>query len=147
MPVPAAFWGISHMKFVYFIGFILVLLPVLVLGHDLYLALYIDGEIDISQPVKFSDLGWLWVTYGPETYDWAKSAMANEDWDAYMSPVLRQNALLATGIPAAIFLAAFGFFKLLGLRKLIGGKAKNKSKSGYTFGEEKSKGAYQYKRK
>lgn len=55
------------MRGITFILFLL-LLPVMgALGHDAYLS-YKDQ--DFSKPMMFSDFGYLWSNYEPETFRW-----------------------------------------------------------------------------
>lgn len=137
------------MRGVILLCFFLALPPLAVLGHDLYMAY--GEEIDLTQPFKQSDLGWLWVTYQPETYNWARGQASPETWEEYVSPVLRQKALTVTAAPALAVYPLLVVLRIIGLWPFSGSgllARGRKVKSDFVLpGDDKKQGPYKYKRK
>jgi len=123
---------------------ILFLLPFFgALGHDLYIAY---GEQDFSEAPKFSDLGFLWVTYHVDSFKWAREAIDPENWSRYMTPLLELPSIIAAGIiPAIIILVMCG----MKLKAKIMDRAVTAPGRGFAFksGLEKKGGKFNYKRK
>lgn len=137
--------------------FLLTLLPLGVLAHDLYLA-YQEAEqahLEFGEkPVNFTDVGFLWVQYSPDTYDWARRTATPETWKNIVDPLLQKTALFAAAIPAAILISILIVFRLTKdtpfiIRLRTSGRQKQgKAKGGIAFqGIQKSKKKISYKRK
>jgi hypothetical protein len=137
------------MRFLILLFFILCLLPVGALAHDLYLA-YQDAQQSNVQfgdkPLRFSDIGWLWIQYSPDTYDWARRGVNPETWRRLIDPVLGQTALIATLVPPALIGALIVVLKLL-KNTALGHRMGNAGKGGISLHGDKSKGRVSYKRK
>lgn len=94
---------------------VLVALPPLAaLGHDLYIAFFKDGVLDLNNPFQPSDIGWLWQTYDPASYDWAFQNIDPATWSGVVDPLLHMTAMVAAAVPAI-----FVYMVLIGL-KIVG---------------------------
>lgn len=82
------------------------------LGHDVHYT-YKDGAYD--QPVKFTELGWLWSTYAPESLDSARTAIEPATWTDTIVPVLKTRSVIATAVPFLGVLGLIMVLKTLGL--------------------------------
>jgi hypothetical protein len=124
--------------------FLLALLPLGVLGHDIYLAYY-GPDMKPDHAIQLSDVGWLLKTYAPDAHQWLVDNTDKDMWDKYVGPLLEQTALFVALPP--FLLAAFIALaiKLFNWRPAGGGKFKGKN-SGIAFGEEKGAKA-KYKRR
>ncbi len=122
------------MRAILLLCFLLALPPLAAIGHDLYMAY---GVEDAEGVFEFSDLGWIWVNYGAETYNWAQQNLDNVMWGAFIDPVLRQTALIVTLVPALILYTVLGLFKVLGIWPFSG--------AGIRFGRKKTDGKFQFK--
>ena len=136
----------------YYLLCFLVAIPALaVLGHDVYLA-YSSEEMDFAEKFYLSDLGWLWVTYGPDTYNWAIANIDESLWKGFVDPLLQQSAFYVAAAPAVSVYFILVLMKLFGLGqfesgggKLFSGKG---SKSDFSFREDApAKKSTRYKRK
>lgn len=103
--------------FFFFLCFLFTLLAAAGIGHDIWHAANepkgLEG-IDFSQPLPFSDLGWVWKTYSIESYNWAHGNVDKTAWDTYIDPILKQKTALVTAVPAAIMYALMFILKLFG---------------------------------
>ncbi len=143
------------MRMLVLLCFLLALLPLAALSHDLYLA-YQEAEkahIEFGdKPISFSDIGFIWVQYSPDTYDWARRNMAPQTWKNMVDPVLQQTALIVTAIPGSVLAVILVIFRLLKdvpfmVRLRTSGRQK-KVKGGIAIqGIQKSKKKMTYKRK
>lgn len=113
------------------------------LGHDLYNT-YKDGNYD--QPVKFTEFGWLWVTYIPDTLDALRSTIRPEVWKEWIVPVLKTKSVIVTGAPLATFLAIILLVRGCSLLKTGGRTARNQALRD-PFAPQKSGRGFKYKRK
>ncbi len=141
------------MRGVGFLCFLLLIPAMAILGHDVYLA-YTKIEQDASQPFHLSDVGWLWVTYSPASYDWLHDSVDPEIWTAVFSPLMRATALLVAVIPAVAVYVTSLILKLMDpgtisiATRIFTGKGAKLKKGGYAFkGLDKEKGRVKYKRK
>lgn len=135
------------MRGVHLFCFLLILPALAVLGHDIYLAFFSEDTPD-GQPFQLSDLGWLWVQYGPETYDWAKMALDEETWTNIVEPLLTQTSIVAAIVPAAIIYALLVLCKIIGIWPFRGEGLNLLGKAGRDSGSvKKAKGPMKYKRK
>jgi len=135
---------------------ILLALPVLaVLGHDVYYAINkseigLDNTFQQAQD-RFSALGWLWVKYAPQFYDLVRTSVDQDIWIKYVTPVLRQKAILVTAVPALTVYALLGVLKFFGLYPFAGNGIINiarRKKSSYAVDPLSPKGkAMKYRRK
>ena len=119
------------------------LLPFLgALGHDIYLSF---KEQDFTKPMMFSDVGYLWTQYLPDSYKTAKDEIAPETWDAYVAPFLEQTTLVVTAIPLVLLFIAIVAIKFVNTSTFA---PKGKGK-GFAFnsGGETGKTKFHYKRK
>ncbi len=141
------------MRFIILLLIFFGLFPLGVLAHDLYLA-YQDAEQSNVQfgdkPLRFSDIGWLWIQYSPDTYDWARRAVAPDTWQKLIDPVLGQTALIVTCVPPALLAVLLFLLKLFKNVPFVsrlsgGGRAKGGSIS--LHGVDKTKNRMNYKRK
>ena len=126
-----------------------LILPVLgALGHDIYIT-YQDQ--DFNKPMMFSDVGYLWTHYHPESYNWARSNFSPESWSYLVTFILEQKTMLVAGIPFAIAGIILLVLKLLGLPPFSGGGlmgGRFKKKGGFNFGSgDKKQGRMKYNRK
>lgn len=94
------------------IAVLLSLIPLTVLGHDLYMAYGQDDEIDLGKPFHLSYVGWLWETYAPDSFRSFRANIDPETWAKWIRPVMEQSALLVSVIPPAILFATALLVKL-----------------------------------
>ncbi|MCB9988042.1 MAG: hypothetical protein H6868_01765 [Rhodospirillales bacterium] len=132
------------------ICFLLALPFLAVLGHDVYIA-YGRAEEDymmILETFQWSDLGWLWVQYAPDSYDWVKASLNPAVWEGVVGPLLEQTAALVFAVPALVVYVYLIVAKLVGLWPYNGDAAlARKSKGNYAFDRtDKPKGSFKYKR-
>jgi hypothetical protein len=123
----------------------ITILPLLgALGHDLYLA-YGEDQ-DFSKLPKFSDLGYLWVTYHADSFQMARQSIDPESWAALISPILELPSVLVTAILPGIIIAV-----MLGIRakNILMERGFSRKAGGFVFrgGLEKKGGKFNYKRK
>lgn len=141
----------------------LIALPALAaIGFDIYMA-YEEIEAgsnasfrpDSPTPFKFTQIGWLWQTYSPDSFAWAKDAIDPDTWKSMILPVLRSYAIILTaGIAAFFYILLFILYKLgtwpfSGSGGLFARGPKEKGDS-FSFDADlsnKKKGPAQYKRK
>lgn len=87
--------------------------------HDFMMA-YEKSPDDPLSVLVFSDLGWLWKTYSPDTFVWVREHVSTAFWQYYMVPALQETALIITATPlffiytALIALKVFGFWPFSG---------------------------------
>lgn len=142
------------MRFIFLICFLLALPPLAAGGHDAYMA-YVEsqeGNVDLSEPFRFSDLGWLWVTYAPQNYDWMRGSMNPDMWKSMIEPALTQPAIVVTAIPALALYILLGVLRIIGLPPFTGrgimGPQKARGAAPARFDDKrKTKGRWKYKRK
>lgn len=137
--------------------FLLTLLPLGVLAHDLYLAYQEAEQAHVQfgeKPVNFTDVGFLWVQYSPDTYDWARRTTTPETWRNIIDPLLQKTALILAIIPVAILTSVLIVFRLirntpLFVRMRTAGRQKQgKTRGGIAIqGIQKSRKKMSYKRK
>ena len=113
------------------------------LGHDLYVT-YQDE--DFSKQAMFSDIGYLWVTYHPDSFRDARRGIDPETWQTFFSPVLQQKTVLVSLFPLlliAVLMLVMKAMETIKTRKL------SKVPSGFRFksGIEKKEARFMYKRK
>lgn len=149
----------------------LILLPVVAaLAHDVYLYVsdnyinedkktesfevtkigdYVGDYIKLEKqkrPFGISDLGYIWVTYSPETYDDAVRGTPPDTWASIYSPILSTPAVLAAAVPAILSYIFLGFTWLFGLWPFAKSGSVPKNKLASISGGGK-KGGFKYKRR
>ena len=142
------------MRDFFLLAFVLALPALAVLGHDIYLA-YNNTELEITERFWLSDVGWLWVKYSPDTYNWAVENTDAVIWNGIIDPLLQQSALWVAGAPFALFLAVMLLLKIFGMGpyegqgmlRLTALARVKKTKGDYTFSGGASKKKMKYKRK
>lgn len=102
------------MRDILLLAFILSLPALAALGHDAYLA-YNNTHLEISERFYLSDLGWLWVNYSPETYNWVIENTDAVIWNGFIDPVLGHSAFYVLSAPVAIYLGIIFIMKIFGL--------------------------------
>lgn len=120
------------------------LLIVAAIGHDVYVA-YTHPEVgQFPQSFHFSDLGWIWTTYSPDTYKSARESIGPDAFRTWLDPILSQRTAVLAAIPLIILLVVVAIRFLIGKAGLrgAGGTAGSFSSSGPT----KAKGQYRYRR-
>ena len=126
----------------------LLALPVLAaLGHDIYIT-YQDQ--DFSKPMMFSDVGYLWVHYEPDSYKWAQENVSQGTWDSFLTPFLEQTTVVMAAVPAAIVYSLLLILKLCNLPPFSDGVrvGRGHKKGKFAYGNtDKSKGRFKYNRK
>lgn len=90
---------------------IVLLIPfLLAAGHDIYTNYFSDQEkiekvekLDIEpEKFQFSDVGYLWVTYAPNSHDAARESIDEASWKSFIEPVLRTPTMIVAAAPAAV---------------------------------------------
>ena len=135
--------------------FLLALLPLGILAHDLYLA-YQEAErsrVEFgSKPINFSDIGWLWVQYSPDTYDWARRSVDADIWKNIVDPLSQQTALILAVVPVTLLASILTLVRVLKDMPIMvqvrsGGRQKKADGGIAIKGLEKKKKKLSYKRK
>jgi len=128
--------------------FLLAVPALAALGHDIYI---VYQDQDFTKAMMFSDVGFLWTEYGPESYKWAQSNLSKETWDGILTPLLEQTTVLVAAAPALLVYGILLFLKIFNMppfsdgTKTFGGSRKRGS---FSFsGGDKSQGKFKYKRK
>jgi hypothetical protein len=86
------------------IGSLLFLLPAAAIGHDAWIA-YNRPELgDIVHAFRLTDLGWVWMHYSKDSYDWARENFSEGFLNGFMDPVLSQKTVLLAALPLIVFL-------------------------------------------
>ncbi len=124
-----------------------LILPVLgALGHDIYIT-YKDQNFD--KPMMFSDVGYLWTHYSPETYDLAHQSLAHDTWLNIITPLLEQMTVVVSAVPFVLSAIILLILKLLRLPPFSdGARVGSFKKKGFGFGSgDKKQGKFKYNRK
>lgn len=106
------------------------------LGFDLYLAY---GEtMDLSQPMALTSVGWLWLTYHPDSYKLLKETIEPDTWALFIKPVLMQKTVVIALLPLYIAVPAFIVMKTFGLGRyegqgLINGRFGKGGRKGFSY--------------
>lgn len=128
--------------------FLLALPALAALGHDIYIT-YQDQ--DFTKTMMFSDVGFLWTRYGPESYKWAQDNLGKETWDGFLTPLLEQTTVIVAVIPALLVYTLLLLLKLLNFPPFSDGTktfGHFRKKGNFSFsGTDKSQGKFRYKRK
>ncbi len=122
---------------------IFVSLPLLAaLGHDAWL--FYENQ---DKGFLFSEIGFLWTRYNPESFLSAREVMSPEDWAKLSTYILDQKTVVLTGAFTVFCYAIIALAKIFGsgAGQGISFNAKNK-KVDVVLGEAKQK-KYQYKRR
>lgn len=83
------------------------------LAHDIWLSRF--SELAWAQDHLYpSDLGWIWVHYHGQSYDWVRETVDPYLWNHYIDPTLTQSA-----IEIGVFFALF-FYLILLTAKIFG---------------------------
>ncbi len=127
---------------------VLLILPVLAaLGHDLYITYQ---EQDFTKPMMFSDVGYLWTHYSPDSYKWVQDNIGKEKWVSIVTPLLEQTSVVVSAIPAAVVYSLLLILKLLNMPPFGDGVRvkKGHKKGDFAYSNtDKSKGRFKYNRK
>jgi len=104
--------------------YIILLLPfLLVIGHDVYANFFSDAmkqkklenlRMDPNS-FQFSDAGYLWVTYFPDSYINARRSMSGLNWETYIDPILETPSAIVAILPAAFIYTLLMAAWVLGL--------------------------------
>lgn len=124
--------------------FLLIVPALACLAHDGYVY-YLSKEAGENLPFRFSDIGWLWTTYSPESFAAVKESMSPATWH-WVDVILEQTGVFLFGGLAALVYAALGLCWLLGVwpftRIVTTAHSGNLGLPG-----ERNKGPIKYKRK
>ncbi len=139
------------MRDLYILAFILALPALAVLGHDVYIA-YNNTNLEVADRFYLSDLGWLWVNYSPDSYDWVVRSTDAVIWNSIVDPLLQKSALYVLGAPFAAFFIITVFMKIFGLGPFEGNGLSFSSlsvrkKGKFSFDDNNDKKRSKYKRK
>ncbi len=121
--------------------FLLLIPAFAAVGYDLYV--YYENQ---DEGFKFTDLGWLWEHYSPDTHKYAFDQIGEEKWVQYVVPVLSLPALVIALILGATIL--FFVIVIRAMSSLSASKFAPKSKKG-GLGRERDGGKkkFEYKRR
>ncbi len=132
------------MRSVNFFLFLFALLPLAALGHDGYIA-YLHPELgEPWKAFRFSDLGWIWLTYSKDTFDLVKETVDPRSWSAFIDPVLILPTVLVAAAPLMLLLLCMMVHK--GTEKLHLFRIGAKGDYAYS-GRSEKKGRVKYKRR
>ena len=133
------------MNGIFLLCFILAIPAFVALGHDIYLTYQ---EQDFTKTMMFSDVGYLWTTYSPETYAWAKENFEPGTWDAFLTPLLEQTTVLVALVPSIVAFIIAMLLKTLGLPPFAAARAGKTTGKNFSFGSgDRQQGKFKYKRK
>ncbi len=129
-----------------------LLIPTFIaLGHDVYLFYtnYLNPGVfsfDLLQKeFKFSSLGYIWTTYGRESFDATVMATEGTYWPI-IDKILTLRATVAGLIFAGFFLILFLILKMFGRGPFVEEGTVSKKKSSDSFRSGKQSGKIKYKR-
>lgn len=135
-----------------FIAFLfIVTLPLLaVLGHDAYLY-YMNQQNNVpgGENFLFSDVGFLWNQYSPDTLAVMKGSFDPGNWEVFYLYVLKQQAAVIAGVFACFFYIMAFLFKLFRIWPFNEGSVRVRRKNrkvDVILGDAKTSD-YKYKRK
>lgn len=123
--------------------FFLILPALACLGHDGYVY-YLNTQAGKDLPFQLSDLGYLWVTYSPETFAVVKESVDAGTW-YWVNLVLEQTGVFLFGGIAAIVYAILGVCWLLGVWPFA--RIPTTARGNLGLPGERSKGPVKYNRK
>lgn len=123
--------------------FFLALPALACLAHDGYLY-YLNTESGKNLPFQFSDLGWLWVAYSPESFAAAREWIDPGVW-SWINLALEQTGAFLFGGIAALVYAALGLCWLLGVWPFA--RIPTTARGNLGLPDERRKGPIKYKRK
>lgn len=135
------------MNGIFLLCFILAIPAFAALGHDIYLT-YQDQ--DFTKTMMFSDVGYLWTTYSPESYAWAKDHIDPGTWEVFLTPFLEQTTVLIALIPAILTFIIAMLLKIFNLPPFAQSAKAGKGPKGknFSFGSgDRNQGQFKYKRK
>jgi hypothetical protein len=116
-----------------------------VLAHDAYL-FYEARQEDPTYPFSFSDIGFIWYNYSPETHNQAVHEFGAESWNENIKPALRRPAVIYAVIPAVFMYVVAFIVWLFGLWPLNRARKVKQEKGDFAAVTHKKK-AFTYKRK
>lgn len=104
----------------FFALFVLLCLPPLaVILHDGYFTYANKDPSQFIEQFRFSDTGWLWLTYDRAGFENFRASVGKEQWDSWIEPTMRTPAVIVSAVPLAILL---GLEILVRLFSMIGGQ-------------------------
>jgi hypothetical protein len=101
------------------LGSFLFLLPVAALGHDAWVASNRPELGDIVHAFRLTDVGWVWLHYSKDSYDWARENLSADFWSGFLDPLLSQKTVLIASAPLAVLLIVTGVTKASGYMQRI----------------------------
>lgn len=138
------------MRGVYLFCFVVILPALAALGHDIWYA-FTPERASLTQPFYFTDLGWLWLRYAPDSFGWLTRAVDADIWEKYFKPVMAAKSAAVLAIPAfaayavLFVLRVFAFWPFARLRPFIDIRPRQEP---YTFEDVRPrKKKIDYKRK
>lgn len=93
--------------------FLLIVPALACLGHDAYIY-YLNTQKGLDIPFQLSDLGYLWVTYAPESFAAVKESFSPESW-RWIDMILEQSGVVLFGGLSVLIYAVLGLCWLLGV--------------------------------
>ena len=140
----------------FFLCFLFALPALGAMGFDIYFSFFSEDN-PLPNTFQLSQVGWLWRTYEPESFAWAKTNLDPYFWETFVIPALHQPAVVVAAVPAAILYAFLFLVKLISMLQLgripvlLGFKPKNPTEKGsFSFKadlDKKPKTRIKYKRR
>jgi hypothetical protein len=133
------------MRGTFLLGFLFALLPLAAIGHDGYVAYQhpeMGDPLTAFKLTGFSDLGWLWTHYSPDTFKTARDTLNPGTWKL-LDPILEQKTVLIAAVPLILLIVIRLMADMVqkGRMMSVGG-----GKQGYAGSQAKGK-QVKYKRK
>ena len=136
--------------------FILLLPFFLVLGHDLY-ANYLSDESKKTKLEAFdidpsayqsSDLGYLVVKFIPNSYENGTALIGEENWSAWVDPILRLYSFVVALVPALVFFVWLLISRIFDIWPFAGSRpVRQKDVYGRRTSATPQTGQFKYKRR
>lgn len=90
------------------------------LGHDLWMMTDpAKRGWDITRPFELSDLGWLWVTYAPDSFRFFHEFLPDWMWKGLVDPVLRSSSVFVLLVIPVIGFVVFVIKGFTGREKFV----------------------------
>ena len=104
------------------LAFVLLLLPLLVVAHDLYF--WHEAKYNFAN-FRLSEVGFIWMEYAPDSYDAVVQFVGEETWETYAFPLMKLKTAALLGFPFMVFfiIRIWNYLKIV----LFGGTVQRKS--------------------
>jgi hypothetical protein len=129
------------------LGSLLFLLPAAAIGHDAWIG-YNRPELgDVVHAFRLTDVGWVWMHYSKDSYDWARENFSEGFLTGFMDPLLSQKTALVAALPLIVFLIVKTVTTISGKMQMLAVMGSTGAKGKDLPGLEKKSKQFKYKRR